>query len=186
MLGVLSRNWWVLALRGALAVLFGAVVFLTPGIALSALIALIGAYMLVDGVFSIVNGVRDRTTNRNWWVLLLEGVVGIIAGVLTFIWPGVTAVIVLYLVAGWAVVTGVFEILAAIRLREEIEGEIWLGLSGLVSIVFGVVLVLFPGTGILSLLLFVGAYAVVFGIIMIVLAFRLRGMGDQTHGHMPA
>jgi uncharacterized membrane protein HdeD (DUF308 family) len=180
MLAVLSRNWWVLALRGALSILFGILIFTQPGIALPALIGLFAAYAVVDGVFSIMNGIRDRNTNRNWWVLLLEGIVGILAGVFTFLNPALTAVALVYVVAAWAIVTGIFEVWSAIRLREEIEGEIWLGLSGLISIIFGVMLVALPALeGILTLLWLVGAYAVIFGVIMLILAFRLRGLGDH-------
>ena len=187
MLNVLARNWWVLALRGALAILFGVLVFVWPEIALPVVIALFGAYALVDGVFSVINGIRDRESNRNWWVLLLEGVVSIIAGILTFMWPGITAVVLVYIVAAWAIVTGIFEVWAAIRLREEIEGELWLGLSGLVSVIFGVLLVLMsPPEGILTLLWLIGVYAVVFGVMMLMLAFRLRGMQDNSRGHAPA
>lgn len=180
MLAVLSRNWWVLALRGALSIIFGILVIMQPGIALPALIGLFAAYAVVDGVFSIINGIRDRSTNRNWWVLLLEGVVSILVGVFTFLNPALTAVALVFVVAAWAIVTGIFEIWAAIRLREEIEGEIWLGLSGLISIIFGVMLVALPALdGILTLLWLVGAYAVIFGVVMLILSFRLRSLGDR-------
>lgn len=180
MLNVLSRYWWVLALRGVIAIIFAILVFLSPGIALVTLVLFFGAYALVDGVLTVIASLRDRDSNRHWWVLLLEGVVGIIAGILTFIWPGITSLVLLYMVAAWAILTGIFEIISAIRLREEIEGELWLGLSGLASLVFGVLLVVIPApAGLLTLVWLVGIYALVFGVIMIILAFRVRGLRDE-------
>ena len=187
MLNVLARNWWVLALRGALAIVFGILVIAQPGIALPALLGLFAAYALVDGIFSIINGIRDRSSNPNWWVLLLEGLVGIAAGIFTFINPALTAVTLVFVVAAWAILTGIMEIWAAIRLREEIQGEFWLGLSGLISIIFGVLLVALPAlNGILTLLWLVGSYSIIFGVMMLMLAFRLRGMQDSHRGRAPA
>lgn len=174
MLNALSRNWWALTLRGVLAILFGIVVLLDPGIALAVLVSLFGAYAVVDGIFTIIAGFNGRQSNKNWWVLVLEGLVSIIAGVLTFLWPAITALILLYIIAVWAIVTGVLEIITAIRLREEIEGELWMGLSGLASIIIGVVLILFPGTGILTLLWLLAIYAIAFGVFLIVLSLQLR------------
>jgi uncharacterized membrane protein HdeD (DUF308 family) len=174
-LPVLSRNWWALSLRGILAVLFGLAAFFLPGIFLTAFILLFGAYMLVDGVFAIVAAVRAAGRDTRWWLLLVEGVLGVFVGILTFIWPGLTALVLLYFVAAWAIVTGLFEIVGAIRLRREIEGEWALILGGVLSVVFGVLLAVLPAeVGILSLLWLVGAYALVFGILLIILAFRVR------------
>jgi len=179
MLDVMARNWWVLLIRGIAAILFGIAVILVPGIALTVLVLLWGAYALVDGVFALIAGFQGRATNDRWWVTVLEGLVGIIAGILTFIWPDITAIALLYVIAAWAIITGILEIVAAIRLRKEIEGEFWLGLAGLASIIFGVLLILFPGAGILTLLWLVAIYAIAFGILEIILAFRLRGHADQ-------
>jgi uncharacterized membrane protein HdeD (DUF308 family) len=180
MLNVLARNWWVLALRGIAAILFGILVFVWPGIALTSLILLFGAYAIVDGVLSIANGIRDRATNSRWWVMLLEGLVGILAGIATFIWPEITAFVLLYIIAFWAIFTGIMQIIAAIELRKEIEGELLLGLGGLASVIFGILLIVFPGTGALTVLWLIGGFSIAFGVLMLILAFRLRGMQDTT------
>jgi uncharacterized membrane protein HdeD (DUF308 family) len=173
-LPVVSRNWWALALRGALAIIFGIVAFLSPGITLLALVLLFGAYMLVDGILAIVAGVWQAGRSERWWLLLIEGVVGVLAGIIAFASPQVTALALLYLVAAWAIVTGVLEIIAAVRLRQEIEGEWALIVGGVVSVAFGVLLAVLPGVGILSLVWLIGAYAVMFGVLLIALALRVR------------
>ena len=169
-----SRNWWALALRGVLAILFGFLAFLLPGITLFALVFLFGAYMLVDGVLAIVTAIWTAGRNERWWLLLIEGVVGLLAGIVAFALPQAAALAFLYLVAAWAIVTGVLEILAAIRLREEIEGEWALVIGGAVSVAFGVILAVLPAVGILSLVWLIGAYAVMFGVLLVALAFRVR------------
>ena len=173
-LPVLVRNWWALALRGVVAVLFGLAALFLPGITLAVLIALFGAFALVDGIFAIVAAVRAAGRDASWWLLLAEGVFGVLIGILTFIWPGLTALVLLYFVAAWAIVTGVFEIVGAIRLRREIQGEWALIIGGILSVVFGLLLAVLPGVGILALLWIIGAYAVAFGVLLIILAFRVR------------
>lgn len=185
MLEVMARNWWTLAVRGVIAILFGIAILLAPGIALAVLVLLWGAYALVDGVFAVIAGFRGREGNRNWWVTVLEGVVGIIAGIVTFFMPGITALVLLYIISAWAIITGVLEIVAAIQLRKEIEGEFWLGLSGVASILFGILLFLFPREGILTLLTVLAAYSIVFGIVMIMLAFRVRDQAERPTGAEP-
>lgn len=182
MLPLLIRNWWGFALRGLIAILFGIVALVWPGITLTVLIYLFGAYVLVDGIFAIIAGVASRETNERWWALLLEGLAGIIFGLLTFFWPGVTALVLLYFIAAWAILTGIFEIITAIRLRREIRGEGWMILSGVLSILLGIVLFVYPGASAISLIWLIGAYAIVFGIVMIILAFRLRGMRNEAAG----
>jgi uncharacterized membrane protein HdeD (DUF308 family) len=175
---VLARNWWALALRGLLAVLFGLAAFLWPGISLVALVTLFGAYALVDGIFAIVSAFRTS----EWWPLLLEGIAGIAAGVITFLWPGITAFALVYLIAAWAIVTGIFEIIAAVRLRKAIENEWLLGLGGLASVALGVIMIAAPGAGALGLVWAIGAYALVFGVTLIALGFRLRGLQERAEG----
>jgi len=178
MLGLLTRNWWVLAVRGLLAVIFGFLAFVWPEITLGVLVILFGAYALVDGLFAAITALADRRTSTDWGILL-QGIAGIGAGVLTFIWPRVTALVLLYLIAVWALVTGVLEIFAAIQLRKEIKGEWVLGLSGIASVLFGLLLVIRPGSGVLALVWLIGAYAILFGALLILLAFRLRSWGQS-------
>jgi uncharacterized membrane protein HdeD (DUF308 family) len=179
----LARNWWALLLRGICAVIFGILAFIWPGITLGALVLLWGAFALIDGILSIIAAVSRREgSGIPWWALLLEGVLGIAAGILTFIWPGITALMLLFLIAAWAILTGIFEIVAAIRVRKEIEGEWWLVLSGILSIVFGVLLVARPGAGALAVVWLIGAYALIFGVFLIALSFKLKGIKQRLSG----
>ena len=171
---VLARNWWALVLRGLFDVLFGITAFAWPGITLAVLVLLYGAFALVDGVFAIAAALVGRPRGMPWWALLVEGVLGIAVGVITFFWPGITELALLFMIAAWAVVTGVLEIVAAIRLRKEIHGEWLLALSGILSVVFGVALVVNPGAGAWRSSWMIGTYAIVFGVLFIVLGFRLR------------
>jgi uncharacterized membrane protein HdeD (DUF308 family) len=173
----LARNWWAVVLRGVMGILFGLVTFVAPGISLAALVLVFGAYALVDGVLAIVSAVRHRGASDRWWVLLLAGLAGVAAGVVTLVWPGITALALLYMIAAWALLTGALEIAAAIRLRKAITGEWLLLLSGIVSIGLGVLLVLFPGPGALAVVLWIGAWALVFGVVLIALGLRLRSWG---------
>ena len=172
---VLARNWWALAVRGVLAVLFGLIAFVVPGVTLAAIVLLFGAYAVIDGILAIVAAVRALERHERWGGLLVEGVVDLIAGVIAFVWPAATALALLFLVAFWAIVTGVLEIVAAIRLRKDIKGEWLLILNGVLSLLFGAVLLALPGAGLLVIVWWIGAYAIVFGILLIALAFKLRG-----------
>lgn len=176
MIAELSRNWWLFLIRGIAAILFGIAAFLWPGLTIAVLVLMFGAYALVDGIFSIIAGISARNQVERWWMMIIVGLAGIATGVLTFIWPGMTALVLLYFIAAWAIVTGIFQIAAAIRLRKEIEGEWLLALGGIASIIFGVLLILMPGAGALASIWIIGSFAVVFGIVMIILAFRLRGL----------
>lgn len=178
-LNFLERNWWLPLVRGIAAILFGIAAFVWPGLTLAMLVLLFGAYALVDGVFGVVDSIRYRDRIANWGLWLLEGILGIVVGALTLLMPGVSAFVLLMFVAGWAIAGGVLRIVAAIQLRKRIEGEWLLGLSGVLSILFGVLLVVVPAAGILSLVWLIGAWAVVFGIVLTVLAFRLRRAGKD-------
>ena len=176
MLNLMTQNWWALALRGLVAILFGIAAFVWPGITLWALVAIFGAYALIDGIFAIVEAFRRDVRRESWWALLVEGIVGVVIGILAFTWPGLTAFGLLYLIAFWAIVTGVFEIITAIRLRHEITGEWLMALVGVLSIVFGLLLIAFPVAGAISVVLMIGAFVFAMGVVMVSLAFKLRSL----------
>jgi uncharacterized membrane protein HdeD (DUF308 family) len=177
MVNTLAQNWWTLVLRGVAAVIFGILAYVWPGITFTVLVLFFGAYALWDGVFALIAAFRTQAERR--WPLVLEGLVGIAAGVLTFIWPGAATLALLIIIGAWAFVTGVFEIVAAIRLREEIEGEWLLLISGLLSVLFGIVLAIWPAAGLVAVTWLIGAYSIIFGILLMVLGFRLRNWGKQ-------
>jgi uncharacterized membrane protein HdeD (DUF308 family) len=170
-----SRTYQAFIVRGILAVLFGLLIFFMPGMALLTLIYLFGVYAIIEGVLNIAAAVRKtRARQEPWWVLLLAGVVSVIAGLLAFFMPGVTALALLYVIAAWSVVSGVLHIAAAIRIRKQVTGEWMLALSGVLSVVFGVLLVAVPGAGALAVVLWIGAYAFVIGVLQIALGIKLR------------
>jgi uncharacterized membrane protein HdeD (DUF308 family) len=179
MAAVLSRNWWILLLRGLAAIAFGVLTWMRPGISLAALVILFAGLALADGVLGIWMALAGRKENEDWWVLLLAGLVGLGVGILTLVAPGITALALLFYIALWAIAKGVLEIVVAIRLRREIEGEWMLVLAGLASIGFGVLLLARPGAGALAILWLLAAYAVVFGVLLVLLAFRVRGLAGR-------
>jgi uncharacterized membrane protein HdeD (DUF308 family) len=183
---ILVNNWWVFVLRGIAGILFGILTFLMPGMALLTLILLFAAYSLVDGIFNIIAAFRRTGTDQQpWWALLLSGILGIVAGVIAFLLPPVATMALLYLIAAWGIVTGILSIVAAIRLRKQIEGEWLMILTGILSILFGVLLAVFPGPGALGVVLWIGAYMFVMGIMLVVLGFRLRSFA-KTVEHLPS
>lgn len=172
---IMARKWWAIALRGLAAVLFGLAAFVFPQITLFVLVAMFGAYALVDGIFALVAAFSRAAGREQWWALLAEGLTGIGIAIVAFAWPGITALTLVYLIAAWAVVTGILEIVTAARLRREIEGEWLMALGGVLSIVFGALLVIYPLAGALSVVWLIAAYAIAFGVLLIVLGFKLRG-----------
>ena len=170
----LSQNWWLVVLRGVLAILFGILAFVWPAITWLTLIVMFGVYAIVDGIIAIVTGFSRTRESSRWWMFLLEGLLGIVAGIVALIWPGLASLVLIYMIASWAVVTGILEIAAAIRLRNEITNEWMLGLGGLVSIILGVVLFLEPVAGGLAIIWTIAAYALIFGVLLVILGFRLR------------
>lgn len=171
---ILFRNWWVLLLRGLISIAFGILILLQPGISLAALIICFGAFALADGILGVWTAFTGSKEHESWWVLLLEGLLGIGVGVLTFVAPGITALALLFYIAIWAIATGVLEIVAAVRLRKEIEGEWWLILCGIASVAFGVFLMAQPGEGALAVLWLIATYAIVFGLLLVLLALKAR------------
>jgi uncharacterized membrane protein HdeD (DUF308 family) len=178
MLPILAGNWWALLLRGIAAVLFGLAAIFWPGLTLFVLVVFFGAYALVDGVFAIVAGIRGSGGRR--WLLLAEGALGVLAGLVAFFYPGITALVLLYVIAFWAIFTGILKVVMAVSLRREVENEWLMVLSGVLSILFGGILAVLPGVGLLSLVWLVGIYAIVFGAALIVLGFRVRGHHQES------
>jgi uncharacterized membrane protein HdeD (DUF308 family) len=177
----IARFWWLVALRGLLGILFGVVAIAWPGATLAAFVLLFGAYMFVDGVLALVGAFRFRHDRDRWGALLLEGVLGIAIGAVTFFSPGITALAWVFTIAAWAIVTGVLEIVAAFRLKGALGTEILLGLSGIVSVLFGIAMILLPLAGLIVWVLMIGAYAIVFGILLLVASIRLRA---AAHGNV--
>lgn len=186
-INALGARWWMLVVRGIAAILFGVLALAWPGISLFSLVLLWGAYALVDGVTSLMLSGRAGREGRRWGWLLFEGLTSIGAAVLTVAWPGITALALLMLIAVWAVLTGVSEVVAAIELRHAIRGEWLLALSGLLSVAFGVFVMAFPGAGALAVITLIGAYAIAFGVLLTALGFRVhhwttRGEHSLTGG----
>ena len=177
----LPRHWWVLALRGAAALIFGILVLLLPGAALLILVYLFAAYALVDGIFALVGALRFAGGNlRGELALILEGIVGIIIAGITYLAPAITAIAFAYIVSAWAIVTGVLAVVSALRARVHVPGDwLWL-LSGIVSIVLGVAIAVFPLAGVLAYTYMIGFYAIIAGIALLGVAFRLRGVHERT------
>ena len=182
---VLAERWWSIALRGVAALIFSAIALFWPGMTLIALVMVFGGFAIVEGVANLVMAGRGAKRGRPWGSLLFSGVAGVVLGVLSFVWPGITALALVMLVAVWALVTGIAEIAAAIRLRKQIRGEWLLGLSGLLSVAFGVLLLVFPKAGALTLVIWMGAYSLVFGVVLLALAFKLRRWQRGPERHLP-
>ncbi len=180
---ILRKNWWLVTLRGVAAIIFGVLTFVWPGPTLTALVLLFGAYALVEGIFSIASGVSGGSlSGSSRWLLVIEGLVGVIIGLVAFFAPGITAVGLLYAIGVWAIVTGIFQVLAAIQLRQVISDEWLLIFSGILSVVFGVVVFIYPAASALSILWLIGIYAVVFGVATVALSFRLKSLGTTLSG----
>lgn len=182
MFDILAKNWWALTVRGVAAVLFGILALARPGLTLLALVTLFGAYAFVDGVFSLIAAFRAAERHMHGMALVAEGVLGILVGIITFLHPVLTATVFVIFIAVWAVITGILELVAAVRLRRELAGEILLVLSGIASIVFGVLLFIAPAVGAVAVIWVLGIYALIFGVLMIVLSFRLRSWHQSGGG----
>ena len=186
MIGTMVRSWWLFGIRGVAAIVFGILAFVWPGTTLAVLVLLFGAYALVDGISLLIALARgDALARQHAWAVAVMGVLGIGAGIVTFFWPALTALTLLYIVAFWSIAVGVFQIAAAIELRKEMEGEFWFGLGGLASVVFGALLIAFPGSGLISLTWLVGLWAIAFGVTSIGLSYRLHQV-SQVVNRQPA
>ncbi len=176
----LARWWRTFILRGVVAIGFGVLAFVAPGIGIGLLVGLFAAWALIDGVNSLLTGIRTRGQDRSWWIEILEGVVSVAAGLLALLFPVFAADILILLIAAWAIVTGIFEIVLAFRLRKVIAGEVWMALAGVASILFGVVIFLFPAAGALSIVWLIGSFAIAFGVFLVMLGWRLRGVNEMA------
>ena len=182
---VLADSWWAVGLRGILGILFGLICLLTPGIAVQVFVILFSAYMLVDGVFAIVSGIKSARNGERWGLLILEGIVDLAAGVVAFLWPAITLVALIWIIAVWAVVSGVLMLSAAFTLNID-HGRWWLALGGIASVIFGILLVIEPLIGAVVLTLWIGAYALVFGVFLLVVAFQLHSRKEERDRRAPA
>jgi uncharacterized membrane protein HdeD (DUF308 family) len=178
----LSRNWWLMLLRGLAAIGFGLLIFARPGISLQVLVYVFGIYVLVEGILGVSLAIEARKTIDSWGALLLWGLLGIAVGILAFVRPDITALALLFYIAFWAIASGVLEIAVAIRLREVIHNEWFLILAGLVSVAFGVVLIARPDAGAVAVLSLIGAYAIVVGVLLLIFAFKVRSFVGKVAG----
>ena len=176
----IAYNWWAVLLRGIVGVIFGALAFFEPDFALRTALYIFGAFALVDGLFLLIAGIRTRDETENWWLVALQGLLGILVGVAAFVSPSTTAVALLYYVAIWAIITGVLEMCAAYEIRKEIEGEWMMALAGLASVVLGAAMLFNPGAGLLVWLWYVGLYAFVSGAFLIGLSFKLKQLNVRA------
>jgi uncharacterized membrane protein HdeD (DUF308 family) len=185
MVMTLANRWWAIALRGLAAILFGILTFISPVRSLVTLVIVFGAYAIVDGALNLATALQGHRAGKPWGALIVGGIASIIAGVLTFMWPGITALVLLFVIAFWAMVTGVAQVVAAIRLRKQIRGEWLMAFCGALSVVFGVLMLIAPGAGALAVVLWIGAYALIFGASLVGLAFRLRSWSHSPEQRMP-
>jgi len=177
-LQALSKCWWLVLLRGIAGIVFGVLAFAWPGLTLLTLVLFYGAYALVDGILALVAAFTGGTKPVPTWWLIVVGLFGIAAGLVTFLWPGITALVLIVFIGAWAIAHGIFEIVGAIKLRKEIDNEWWLILAGVLSVIFGIVVLVAPGAGALGLVWAIGAYSFVFGILLVGLSLRLRKHRD--------
>jgi uncharacterized membrane protein HdeD (DUF308 family) len=186
----LSRSWWIVLLRGVLAILFGIAAIAWPGVTLATFTTFFAAYVLIDGIFDVVHAIRHRKDLEHWGLELIAGITGIAFGAFALSVPLASTVaaglIIAFFVATWAIVTGVLRIVMAIRLRKEIEGEWLLGLSGAVAILLGIWIMLNPAAGVLAMITMIGVFAIVFGLLLVMLAFRVKKLGKQIGRLAPA
>lgn len=176
---LLAKYWWVFLLRGLAALAFGVLAVVSPARTIGALVFVFAAFAIASGVLALIGAFQIRTESDHWWVWLLQGIAGIVLGVLTFRSPGITALVLLMFIAANAIISGLFEVITAIKVRKEIEGEGWIIAAGVASILFGILLVARPGAGALALITVIGAYAIVFGVMLVLGAFKLKRFAAQ-------
>ncbi|MEV0378773.1 HdeD family acid-resistance protein [Nonomuraea sp. NPDC050643] len=177
-MGDISRSWWPLLIRGIAAIVFGILALIWPGLTVLVLVIFFGAYALVSGIFSLIAGLRHGARSRAW--LLISGIIGILAGIVALVWPGITSLALLFIVAFWAILTGVAEVAAGIQLRKQIDNEWMFIAGGVLSVIFGILLLIWPGAGLLSVVWLIAFFAILYGIAMIALALRVKNFTPPT------
>ncbi|GAA0392091.1 hypothetical protein Acor_17730 [Acrocarpospora corrugata] len=180
--GTEPGRWWTLAVRGALAIIFGLIALIWPAITLVALVVVFGVYALVNGIFTLYGAFREGATKERGW-LAFSGIISLAAGIAVLVWPAITALALMLLIGAWFLITGVVEIVGAVMRRKEIEGEGKMIVTGVLSALFGLVLMIWPGAGALSLVWLIGVFAIVLGVAMVVLSFRERNVTHTSRHH---
>lgn len=179
---IAHEYWWMPLLRGIVAVLFGVLALFWPKIALIVLVALFGAFALLDGIAAVAISLREREVYDRWWILLIEGIAGILVGIITFFWPGITALVLLYLIATWAIITGILEIIAAFAMKRSMAMEWTVAIVGVLSIILGIILFFQPPiAGLFAVVWVIGAYALISGILLIIRAFQFRSQSPAMN-----
>lgn len=171
---LLSKNWWMILIRGGAALIFGLLTWFYPFISILIIVMFFGVYALIDGVLGVVIAINGRRTHQDWWLMLIWGMVSILAGIMTFFVPGITWLVLITFIAIWLLVSGILQIIVAIRLRKSISGEGWMIVAGMLSVLVGIILLVNPVQGGIALTWVIGVYAALFGVMNIALAFRLR------------
>jgi uncharacterized membrane protein HdeD (DUF308 family) len=174
----LARTWWLVLIRGIAAILFGILALIWPAATVLVLVIFFGAYAIVDGVFSLFSAFRHGTRSRAW--AIFAGIIGILAGIVAFVWPGITSLALLYVVAFWAILRGVAEIADGVRLRKVIDNEWMLIVGGALSVIFGILLIIWPGAGLLTLAWLIGIFAIIYGVAMVALSFRVKKLAPKS------
>jgi len=182
---ILAESWWLVGLRGVLGIIFGLICLLNPTLAVQVFVILFAAYMLVDGVFAIFSGIKAARNGERWGLLIVEGIVDLAAGAVAVLWPAITLVALVWVIAIWAIVSGGLMLGAAFALKHD-HGRWWLALGGIASLVFGILLVIEPLIGAVVLTMWIGAYAIVFGVFLLVLGFQLHSKREEHKSKQPA
>jgi uncharacterized membrane protein HdeD (DUF308 family) len=181
-LPTMSGTWWAMVLRGIVAVLFGLAALFWPGLTLFVLLVCFGVYAMLDGLLAIVAGIRASGGRK--WLLLAEGALGVLAGLVVLFWPGTTALVVVYVISAWAIFTGLLKVVMAVAFRREIESGWLMILGGVLSMVFGVILGAMPGAGLVTLVWLIGIYALILGVALVVLGFLDRGQRHASESRV--
>jgi uncharacterized membrane protein HdeD (DUF308 family) len=170
----LAKHWWSILVRGIVALLFALLAFFATGFTLSLLVIFLGVYLVLDGLFAIIGGLMACCDHKNWWMLLIEGIVSLAAGIFVLLWPEISLVIMLYIVAIWAILTGIFEFIASMTASWAAPGKVFLGTTGVLSIILGVMVVIYPTFSLAAITWLLGIYALVIGVSLIFMGLRLR------------